>query len=133
MADRRKPAGKARKKEARREDRGSSLLPAPSTTLIGRRSDLEALEKLFGGTERLVTITGPAGLGKTRLALELARSASARRDLDGVWFCDLTEARDVDGLCAGVGLTLELGPSPERRGAEPVARVGRAIAERGRV
>jgi len=50
----------------------SSTVPVPLTRLIGRDADVSALrERVMGGT-RLVTLSGPGGVGKTRLALAVA-------------------------------------------------------------
>ena len=48
-------------------------LPAPRTSFVGRRLELVWLEELIAGGTRLVTLTGPGGVGKTRLAVEVAR------------------------------------------------------------
>ena len=54
-------------------------LPIPLTALIGREREVATLLDLLGReTTRLLTLTGPAGVGKTRLALELA--ATLRRE-----------------------------------------------------
>lgn len=52
-------------------------VPHPTTELVGRRGDLAELERLLQ-TARLVTITGPGGVGKTRLAVELAHRSRHR-------------------------------------------------------
>ncbi|MFD8495122.1 BTAD domain-containing putative transcriptional regulator [Amycolatopsis sp. NPDC059657] len=54
-----------------------SGLPAPLTELVGRATAVEDLRTLLADA-RLVTLTGPGGVGKTRLALELARAVEAR-------------------------------------------------------
>jgi predicted ATPase/DNA-binding SARP family transcriptional activator len=51
-----------------------SRLPAPPTPLIGRSRELAETAALYAGGVRLMTLTGPGGIGKTRLALELARA-----------------------------------------------------------
>jgi len=63
-------------------------LPAPLTSLVGRARELQAVGQTLGRT-RLVTLTGPGGVGKTRLALELARHRPPGRT-QGVWLVDLT-------------------------------------------
>jgi predicted ATPase len=65
-------------------------LPVPPTPLIGREQDAAALEDLvMNEGVRLVTITGPAGIGKTRLAVEAAQRLEPRFR-DGVRFADLS-------------------------------------------
>jgi predicted ATPase/DNA-binding SARP family transcriptional activator len=67
-------------------------LPAQLSTFVGRERELREIRKLLEG-ERLVTLTGPAGSGKTRLALEVAgRSLAAHAD--GSWFVDLAPLSD---------------------------------------
>jgi predicted ATPase len=62
----------------------SPALPAPVDRFVGRRAELEELERLLVEPDRrLVTVTGPGGVGKTRLALEAARRIE-RRYSDGV-------------------------------------------------
>jgi predicted ATPase/DNA-binding SARP family transcriptional activator len=74
--------------------RAESNLPAPLTPLVGRRLELAALTSLVRGeAARLLTLTGPGGTGKTRLALEGAwELLSDFRD--GVWFVDLSPIDD---------------------------------------
>jgi predicted ATPase len=67
----------------------SGSLPRALTPFIGREPELAALEQLLGDSQcRLLTIAGPGGVGKTRLAVEAANHS---RDLfpDGVWFIPL--------------------------------------------
>ena len=68
----------------------SHNLPVALTPLIGRSRELDAIGETLRRS-RLVTLTGPGGAGKTRLAIELARRQIGRR-ADGVWLVDLTAA-----------------------------------------
>jgi len=55
----------------------SQSLPLPATALVGRETDVTTVRSLLGGSEtRLLTLTGPGGVGKTRLALEVTREAT---------------------------------------------------------
>ncbi|UCH27009.1 MAG: AAA family ATPase [Trueperaceae bacterium] len=68
------------------EKKGPHNLPPQATPFIGRRSEIEVLsEKLGDRSVRLVTIVGPGGVGKTRLAIEVARRSLSRYK-DGVYF-----------------------------------------------
>jgi predicted ATPase/DNA-binding CsgD family transcriptional regulator len=62
-------------------------IPAPLTALLGRASELQALSEMLRKS-RLVTLTGPAGVGKTRTAIELGLR-QIRQRADGVWLVDL--------------------------------------------
>lgn len=62
------------------DELSDSSLPLSLTALVGREADLRTLEQwLTDSSARLITLTGPGGVGKTRLALELARAAAAKR------------------------------------------------------
>src|SRR5690606_10726829 len=67
------------------------LLPTPLTPLLARDSELRELTDLLG-RPRLVTVTGPGGVGKTRLAVEAARRAGSSFP-DGAVFVDLSAVR----------------------------------------
>lgn len=69
-----------------------SGIPIPLTRFVGRAADLETVRR--GRAEsRLVTLTGAAGVGKTRLAIEVARRAGADED-ESQWLIDLTALSD---------------------------------------
>ena len=95
------------------------------TRFVGREKELELLQKNF--KVRLCTIMGTGGLGKTRLAREFGHRQLSQFP-GGVWFCDLTEARTLNGLCTAVaeGLNVPLGKS------DPIEQLGDAILGRGR-
>ena len=69
-------------------------LPAPLTALIGRQAEVRAVVDLLAA-HRLVTLTGPGGVGKTRLVIEAARAASPSFP-DGVTFVDLSALRAAE-------------------------------------
>ena len=85
-----------------------SRLPLPPTPLVGRERELEALERLIcaPGT-RLVTLAGPGGSGKTRLAVEAARAVEARFR-DGVVLVALDAIADASLVASAIADALDL-------------------------
>jgi predicted ATPase/transcriptional regulator with XRE-family HTH domain len=74
--------------------------------LLGRTKDLAVVRRLLlGGTSRLITLVGPAGVGKTSLALEVGREMGGDF-ADGLVFVDLTTAHDPDNIRMVVGQSL---------------------------
>ncbi len=101
-------------------------LPAQRDGFVGRHLQLRQLAHAFEAGARLVTVLGIGGTGKTRLVqrfgwMWLGDFAG------GVWFCDLSQARSLDGILHAVaqGLDVPLG------GIDPVRQLGAAIAGRG--
>jgi predicted ATPase/DNA-binding SARP family transcriptional activator len=94
--------------------RAQSNIPAPLTPLVGRRLELAALTSLIRSREaRLLTLTGPGGTGKTRLALGSAwELISDFRD--GVFFVDLAPLADPELVAAQVLGSLEVDEQPGR-------------------
>ncbi|WP_032766749.1 BTAD domain-containing putative transcriptional regulator [Streptomyces sp. CNS654] len=87
-------------------------LPAPVTELIGRTEAVAALAELLA-RERLVTLTGPGGIGKTRLAEEVGRSAAGAFP-DGVRMVPLAAAGEVEEqIATALGLREDAGASLE--------------------
>jgi predicted ATPase/DNA-binding SARP family transcriptional activator len=87
-------------------------LPAPPTPLVGRRLEVAAVTALLRGDARLITLTGPGGTGKTRLALAIADELGSELD-DGAAFVDLAGVQDPSLLGPTVAETLEV---PEGEG-----------------
>jgi predicted ATPase/class 3 adenylate cyclase len=81
-------------------------VPAQRTALIGRRRELELASGLLA-ERRLVTMTGPSGIGKTRLATEIG-AAMIDAFPDGVWFVDLSATRDEAAVVAAVVASMQL-------------------------
>jgi predicted ATPase/class 3 adenylate cyclase len=74
-------------------------LPVPTTPFLGRERELAEVLDLLGGGLRLVTLTGPGGSGKTRLALQAA-GAAADAFPDGLFWVPLASLRDPELVVA---------------------------------
>src|SRR4051812_10221152 len=85
---------------------GRPRLPARLTSFLGRGADLQRVGELLR-TARLVTVTGPGGVGKTSLALEAARAA-AEHFGDGAAFVRLAGVTDPAQVCSTVLAALEI-------------------------
>ncbi|MEV4517887.1 BTAD domain-containing putative transcriptional regulator [Dactylosporangium sp. NPDC049525] len=85
-------------------------LPVRLSALIGREAELERLTRLVQRYP-LVTLVGAAGCGKTRLAIEVARTA-ATGSPDGVWFVDLAAVEDPDAVVDAVVSTIGIEARP---------------------
>ncbi len=71
-------------------------LPQPRTSFIGRTQDVARVRGLLE-TERVITLVGPGGTGKTRMAIEAAHGMLEHFQ-DGVWFLDLTTVNDLAAM-----------------------------------
>ena len=102
-------------------------IPAERDSFVGRQESLELLANKLSSGARLVSVLGMGGVGKTRLVMRFAWTRRADCP-GGVWFCDLSQARAIDGILFAVaqGLEVPLGQ------ADPVVQLGQAIAGRGR-
>jgi predicted ATPase/transcriptional regulator with XRE-family HTH domain len=94
-------------------------VPSPPTPLIGRGEERARAAALLQGDARLLTLTGSSGVGKTRLALELARDLAPAFG-DGVVFVSLAPVRDPSLVAGAIAQRLGLGRSV---GSAPAARV----------
>ena len=85
-------------------------MPAPVASFVGRQRELTELDKLVG-RHRLVTITGPGGAGKTRLAIEVT-APLADNYRDRAWFADLAEVTGADGVPTAIAAALGMQLAP---------------------
>src|SRR5215475_11214241 len=99
-------------------------IPAPLSPLIGRESELSALSQLMR-THRLVTLTGLGGIGKTRLAIELARLALPLFP-GGAWVAELVSVADGDVIETVIASALGLSIGPNRTLAETLKSLSTA-------
>ena len=76
-------------------------LPAQVSSFIGRDADVSRVATALD-TSRVVTVTGVGGVGKTRLALQVAADLLPRYR-DGAWLVEFAPVRDPDGCCRGGG------------------------------
>lgn len=110
-----------------------------TSALIGREPELAEIRNAIERGHSLVTVRGPAGMGKTRIATEvyeriLAEPDSAMPGIQRAFFCDLSECERLDSLVEAIGA--EVGaPTPEglESDEEALRRVGLALARLGRV
>jgi predicted ATPase/DNA-binding SARP family transcriptional activator len=93
---------------------GFHHLAGPETRFLGRRREIEELVALCT-RNRLVTLSGPGGAGKTRLAVEVARVLAKTSSYpDGLWMVDLSGVRDPELVPATAASALELTLSGSR-------------------
>jgi predicted ATPase/DNA-binding SARP family transcriptional activator len=95
------------------EDRRSHNLPTQTTPFIGRETLLAEVHALLARPKvRLLTLTGPGGSGKTRLALETARgllsAGACHRYPDGIYFVSLAPLRSMDAIAPAIAQALGL-------------------------
>jgi non-specific serine/threonine protein kinase len=86
--------------------RRPGLLPAEATSFVGRSAELAEISALLAAA-RMVTVAGPAGVGKTRTALRAAAAAAGRYP-DGIRLADLGETDDPAKLAESVAMALGL-------------------------
>jgi predicted ATPase len=95
--------------------------PVALTSFVGRAEAVAEVAAQLG-QYRLVTVTGPGGAGKTRLASEVAKQV-AGRFADGVWLAELATLRDPAQLAAVVGTALGIRDLPSVAAADALAQM----------
>jgi predicted ATPase len=98
----------------------SAPVPEPLTRTIGREAIVAELVGRLGGGARLVTLTGPGGIGKTRVALEAARALAEEASMQ-VGFVDLAAVRDPQRVMPTIADRLDIRLEGTRSAAETIA------------
>jgi predicted ATPase/class 3 adenylate cyclase len=104
---------------------GAHNLAVQLTSFVGREAELTQVRELLAG-DRLVTLTGPGGVGKTRLAGQIAAQLADEFD-DGVWYVDLAPITDPDLVPVTAARALGL---PDQPGRSTMDTLTRFVAER---
>jgi predicted ATPase/predicted negative regulator of RcsB-dependent stress response len=114
---------------ARRRSKADARVPASASSFVGRRAELARIASTFAARTRLVTLVGPPGTGKTRLALSYAeQEAAAGR---AVAFVELSAARTDEELLAAVARTLDVRLSGTLGRDAAIDRIGSVLVKRG--
>src|SRR5436190_22833075 len=102
-------------------------LPAERDAFVGRDEPMTTLAAKLDGAARLLSVVGVGGCGKTRFAVHFAWNWLGELP-GGVWFCDLSQARTLDGIYFEVAQALDvpLGKT------DPKIQVAHALAGRGK-
>lgn len=88
-------------------------LPAQATSFVGRAAELTKLRSLLAGGSRLVTIAGPGGIGKSRLALQVAADALDEVG-DGAWLVELAPVAEPELVARTAAAVLGVREEPGR-------------------
>src|SRR6202161_4383271 len=95
-------------------------LPMALTSFVGREAELTQIQEILSGN-RLVTLTGAGGAGKTRLAIQIAGQLSGEFG-DGIWYVDLAPITDPDVVPIAVARARELPDQPGRSTMDALLR-----------
>jgi predicted ATPase/DNA-binding SARP family transcriptional activator len=116
------------KLEPARSPPGRIELPVWLTPLLGRSREVESISALLRGDVRLLTLIGPGGTGKTRLAVEVARELAPEYD-EGARFVGLAPLADAELVLPSIATTLGVRPSGGEGDVNAMARAldGRSL------
>ena len=103
----------------------SQRLPMALTSFVGREAELTQIHEILSGN-RLVTLTGAGGAGKTRLAIQIAGQLSGEFG-DGVWYVDLAPITNPELVPVTVARALGL---PDQPGRSTIDTLTRFVADR---
>ena len=102
-------AGDSSKEPRQRSGAGMTVLPEALTSFVGREEDVRSVTAALAG-RRIVVLTGVGGVGKSRLAVRVARQLLDKY-ADGVMLCDLVSADDPEGVTDVVATALGVLPA----------------------
>jgi non-specific serine/threonine protein kinase len=95
---------------------GDHVLPVHLDAMIGRREETAVIRRLLQSSARLVTVTGGAGVGKSRLSV--AAAEGLRRSLPGaIWYLDVGDRDDGADVAAAIAHVMKVDPGPDALGA----------------
>jgi predicted ATPase len=100
-------------------DRLPGNLPEQVTSFVGRQAEVTELIDVVGA-HRLVTLTGPGGVGKTRLAVQVGAELAGALD-DGVWLVELAPVGDPGAVADAVATALRVTPQAGSSVADSIA------------
>jgi len=110
-----------------------SNLPVHKNSFIGRAATLTKIAKAVDSGKRLLTMTGPPGTGKTRLAIEFARArVDHYRDHGGTWLCEVENISTMVDLCGLIGGVINAPLTSGGDTKDLLEELGCALKGRGR-
>ncbi len=106
-------------------------LPPPADTFIGRRKEIAKLFQRYGTGSRMVTLTGPSGVGKSRLASQVGWDLAVRgAHASGVWLANITQASTHEAFLEEIARVLSV-PLMSGKQMTPAEQLSTEITARG--